>query len=727
MIRLCSHRQPRRPLAGQLPHTAALSEPSAQLSANLRTNVRSVPFWLLALLLVGLALIPRALNLSDFYTTDEAYFWQGRVARFDNALIMGDWRATNQTGHPGVTAMWLGTLGRRLSGVAGPLSPEAGAGAAYLAWLRLPLAVSNALAVGLGYLLLLQLLRPGAAFVAGLLWATSPFLIAHSRLLHLDALLASFITLSLLCLLVATQPCTPGPRRLLAMVGSGLLGGLALLTKAPALLLPPFAALVLLGAELRGRPLTWTGLRAALGPALVRFGGWLALAAATFVLLWPALWVAPLAALGAVVGEVLGNGAQPHSSGNFFMGQPVANPGWGFYAAVIAWRGEVLSLVGLGVLLLPGLVRGAHLRNAADKPRAADEPRTVATLLLFSLLFTLALTLLAKKFDRYLLPIWPALQILGALGLVRLARLILSGAARSRPVRRALRASLGVTLLVVALAPLLLYQPYYLSYYNPLLGGGAPAQQVLLTGWGEGMEQAGAWLSERPDLRRGPVLSWLPVTLSPFVPADVAVYDLDLDTILGPASYAVVYASVAERNSRIAAEAYARQTPPLHTVRVNGVTYATIHQLPRPFTNVVGAVFSGVHLRGYSHALHEATLVITPSWDIQLDRADEVFSFVHVLDAQGRRVAQIDALIDEGMFSTWQTGQQFGAPLPIALPADLPAGIYRVILGLYTQPDGVRLPLWHGEALPEAVAGPHAISLLEFRIDAEGHYEVLAP
>jgi hypothetical protein len=85
------------------------------------------------------------------------------------------------------------------------------------------------------------------------------------------------------------------------------------------------------------------------------------------------------------------------------------------------------------------------------------------------------------------------------------------------------------------------YHPYYLGYYNPLLGGGATAQRVMLVGWGEGMEQVGAWLRARPDLGRGPVLSWIPPTLAPFVPASPGVLDLRVPLMREPSSYAVLY------------------------------------------------------------------------------------------------------------------------------------------------------------------------------------------
>ena len=320
----------------------------------------------IALALLVVALLPRVTGLSDFYTTDEAYFWQGRVARFSAAIAMGDWVGTNQTGHPGVTTMWLGTLGKLLADRSGAPAPGPGGGAIYLSYLRLPLGVANALAVSIGYLFLLRLVRPRVALIAAVLWATSPFLIAHSRLLHLDGLLTSLNSLSLLALLVATlgvrarEPARPLWRRP-ALLLSGLFAGLALLTKSPALLLLPFAGGLLFCVELWGRrPLRAPLVRAASGAlahACVAFLAWLSAAAVVFVGIWPAMWVHPLGALGAIVGEVIGNGGKAHSAGNYFMGQAVADPGWPFYLAVVRWRGEPPMALGLLALAAYGVWR----------------------------------------------------------------------------------------------------------------------------------------------------------------------------------------------------------------------------------------------------------------------------------------------------------------------------------------------------------------------------------
>lgn len=669
--------------------------------------------WLFVAGLALAALLPRTLGLADFYTIDEAYHWPDRVRRFTAALLTHEWIRTDQTGHPGVTTMWLGSLGRWLSLNLGiPDRGRIGNGAAYLAMLRLPLGVVNGLAVLAGYLLLRRLVRPWVAALAALLWATSPFIVAHSRLLHLDALLTSFTTLSVLCMLVAVVGRPRGgeeehqrsvsrrsPARA-AYLASALCGGLALLTKAPSLLLLPSVGLLLFA--LSPRPGLWQRLRWSIGWYLP----WLAIAVAVVFAGWPAMWASPRAAVADVINEIVSNGGQPTENGNFFMGRAVPVPGLLFYPATVLWRTTPPTLLGLLALLGFGLYRLAARRRAlAPTPDAARERRVLLALLGFVLLFSLAMDIEPKQFDRYLLPIWPSLEIMAAAGLVRAASLLgrfigQAGARLAGGVALALLAALQI-------GQLWWFHPYYIGYYNPLLGGGAVAQRVMLVGWGEGMEDVGAWLRSRPDLGRGPVLSWMPFTLEPFVPAEIPVHNLEPGA---DGNYAVLYSRSVQRKESAEAEAYVRQFAPLLTVEKHGITYATVHQLPRPFERPVGAVFGeGIRLRGVSQAFSGGTLTITPSWGIEASQPGGAYTFVHVLAPDGRRVGQLDIPLDQGLFASWQNGQQFDGPIPIGLPSDLPAGEYRVVIGVYRLGEPARLALSGVPALPEAVDGPDAV------------------
>ncbi|HEY3230659.1 MAG TPA: glycosyltransferase family 39 protein, partial [Roseiflexaceae bacterium] len=180
-------------------------EPSSHISshpavAHVAPRSRAIPWALLSYLLIGLAaLLPRVLNLGAFINIDEAMFWMQRSEIFWKALRSGDYAATAVSSHPGVTTMWLGGAGMLLRNAlfdAGIVRDESFS--TILALTRLPTALVHVAAILVGYRLLRRLLPALTAFLAALLWAADPFVIGFSRMLHVDALASTFVTLSLL-------------------------------------------------------------------------------------------------------------------------------------------------------------------------------------------------------------------------------------------------------------------------------------------------------------------------------------------------------------------------------------------------------------------------------------------------------------------------------------------------------------------------------------------------
>ncbi len=646
------------------------------------------------------ALLPRALGLRDFLTTDEAYHWIMRSERFAAAIGEGRWADTILTGHPGVTLMWLGGLGLQLERTAlalGLIAPPDQLG--HLAWLRLGPALAHALLIPAGYLLLRRLLRP-YALVAALLWATSPFLVAHGRLLHLDALLADLCTLTVLAAMVACRAARPLPWIAL----SGLLCGMALLTKGPALILLPFVGLALVGVKFFGEGLA---LPKALLWAVPRYLLWLGLALLVALALWPALWVAPGRALESYVGEIVGNGGRANGDGQFFLGRSDADPGALFYPLAGLYR--LTPLESLGLLLLP-----LAMWRQPDRDLRANALAVAA----FAIFWALVMTAGPKKFDRYILPAWPAMMALAALGLGAIADCGLRIAGWAKPAIYNLRSAVIALLLFQGLS-LTWYHPYYLSYYNPLLGGGRVAQNLFLVGWGEGMDQVGAWLSGRPDIATGQVLSALGPTLQPFVPVPVQpVAALDIRA----ANYAVAYRESIQREADPARYGRIQSTAPLGTVTIHGIDYAWIYQLPKPFATPRPARFGqGLRLRGYSLGQEPSRLTITPSWDVAGPVGGDEVLFLHIYGPGGERVAGVDVPPGGAAYpptGQWQAGEQIAVPLPIDLPADLPAGVYTLALGLYDPASGARLPLAEGPPADPALAGGDALLLGTVRLGA---------
>ncbi|MEZ4556809.1 MAG: glycosyltransferase family 39 protein [Caldilineaceae bacterium] len=283
---------------------------------NARTgNVRTRTWLILALLFVA-AWLPRVVALDAFVTIDERK-WLARSANFYEAVSHGDWADTFQREHPGVTVMWAGTLGFLQKF---PDYPAQSPGQfawereELEAWLKENTALTPlemlaagrwwvvlgvALAVAASYLPLRRLLDEKTAFAATLFLAWSPFYVALSRQLHPDGLVASLSFLALLLFLAwlyAASPDGHRPRRYL--VGSGIIMGLAWLTKTPAIFLVP-TGLVLMAIEwLRPR------MPDAPRPSPLAYVLWGAIAIATFVLLWPAMWVNPLGTLWRMTTEM---------------------------------------------------------------------------------------------------------------------------------------------------------------------------------------------------------------------------------------------------------------------------------------------------------------------------------------------------------------------------------------------------------------------------------------
>ncbi len=74
-----------------------------------------------------------------------------------------------------------------------------------------------------------------------------------------------------------------------------------------------------------------------------------------------------------------------------------------------------------------------------------------------------------------------------------------------------------------------------------------------------------------------------------------------------------------------------------------------------------------------------------------LTGATDAVLFTHILDGGGALVAQRDSL-DAPAWS-WQAGDLVLQVHPVALPADLPAGSYSAVVGVYDRASGARLPV----------------------------------
>ncbi|HEX3247617.1 MAG TPA: glycosyltransferase family 39 protein, partial [Chloroflexota bacterium] len=187
----------------------------------------------LAAAVMLLALIARSPGLDLFPTQDEDN-WLDRSSAFSSALQHHDWRATYRSGHPGVTTMWLATLG--IGSYAQPLAsrterlvtrvPEF---MPALELARHAMIAFNSVLILVITLLTGRLLGWWPAALAGVLLAFEPFLVAHGQVVHLDAPVSGLMAVAILA--AANRWLSRGQAAFLGL--SAVASGLAFVTKSP--------------------------------------------------------------------------------------------------------------------------------------------------------------------------------------------------------------------------------------------------------------------------------------------------------------------------------------------------------------------------------------------------------------------------------------------------------------------------------------------------------------
>ncbi len=546
---------------------------------------------LLAILIAVMSLLylaPRLIGLGQVVTVNER-FWLGRSANFYAALASGSFEDTYQHAHPGVTVMWAGTLGflttfpeyadehpeqmPREYRVHEDLRALDHDPLDLLIAGRVAKLVLQTVIFAIGFWLARVVFGPLIATVGGLLLAFDPFLIAHDRLLHIDGMVAVTSFASLMALIGFLDAADHKG----FLVLSGGFAALAWLTRIPAILLVGIAgvAFIVLAAKrhrLMGDTLTRAVSRVAWLAAV-----WGLSALITTIIAWPALWAAPTMVADRMSSYLLDAAQGGHEAGVFFNGETVrGDPGLLYYPVALLWRITPFVAAGVAIVLL-----AVALRSRSILPSRLRLP--VAMLGLFAVLYLVGMSLGAKKFDRYILPIFPALDFVAAVGIVGLGRLLLGFRTR---VDRVLAYSVVIVAIAGQLASSLLVAPYYLQYFNPLVGGTAGGERMLLLGWGEGLDQAADFILSQPNGKHAVVhTSNNYVSLGYLMPATATVethaYQTDMESIAqwAEADYYVAYVTQWQRGYYSRPIDYLRQFEPVHIVNLGGVQFARTYDL----------------------------------------------------------------------------------------------------------------------------------------------------
>ena len=670
-------------------------------------NQASKPSWidrlvahplLISAFLFAIALGLRLLALQRYITPDEL-IWVYRTVLFREALRAGEWANTLVAGHPGVTTTWLGSAAISMQIALQPAAQEAYDWITHLAYLtpdnmaayrhlaifldsgRTVVALINSLGIVAVFWLVRALLKGRIALAAALILALDPFISGLSGLFHVDALLMTGSIISLLTLALGVglgQEAQTGGRRILWLFLSGCAAALAVLSKSPGLILLPVAALGILSLLWREQDVSFSRrLTRTIAYAFTWLAGFLLL----LLLLYPALWAAPgqvLSTTGRNAGRHIEEALRP----TFFLGDVAFDHGLIFYPLALLWRLSPLIIGGL-VLLLFFLIKKPGFQP--------DELYLFLLLAIWALLFGAAITFAAKKFDRYLLPVFPALAILAAISL----------AGRREEGSRLLKGLIGF-LILAQVFMLFVSFPYLLSAYNPLVGGPLTAQYVMPLGWGESISAGGSWLAGRPGSEDETAVSGIAPSLAPFFPGHTLFSE---KSSWQEADHVILTANTKQVEPDVVAQAD-RDLQLSHTIRFGLLPQAWIYDNPdtqplviesQPLTDTV-TFGTQMALLGQDIRLSrdKGDLLFTAQWQ-KLEEEPSLILKIELVDEAGIAWQKLETeLLNDIYFypQHWAFADTPQVTYYLKLPPGMPPGAYSVRLSLIDQETGGQLPVF---------------------------------
>lgn len=503
-----------------------------------------------ALLVVSCA--PRLIGLGTFLTADEKT-WIVRSYEFVRAFKDVRFNDMLQTTHPGVTTLWISGLATTAKIFFRHIPFTSTTLIYFVKTAQFPIAFLNALAIVLLYAWMRKMSERMIAFVAALLIALDPFIIGYSRVIHVDALLGSFLTLAVVSTILYAR--TLERRWLLA---SALCSALALLTKIPALFIFPFFPLAIIffyPKKFFSRDFFIDRLR----DILV----WVLGIVVIVLLIWPALlWVPnPVGNVLAIQRDVSVAITTPHDMLEDYSLKPL------HYPLALLDRSSPINLIG-------AIVGIAWVVFLAVKKKL---PREAALLAIYLVGFVVMMTLGAKKGDRYIMPAFFALDILAAFGIVWLCALM-----KDLQKRRILIFCAVLLSALYLLFTIVSYHPYEIAYSNPLF----PDNLSQELGWGEGLDQVAVWLNEHyPEAK---VASWYPEELSAYTKGTVLHINAHMQNQV---RFVVLYRNMFGREPSHYAndfiDEYYKKQEPVFVARIHGKEFAWVYEKPT-YSNSVG-------------------------------------------------------------------------------------------------------------------------------------------
>ncbi|MCA9834413.1 MAG: hypothetical protein KC435_10720 [Thermomicrobiales bacterium] len=559
----------------------------------------------------------RLIDLSHIAHSDER-LWLGRSLNFLRALQTREFAYTYQMQHPGVMTMWAGAIAYLvrypdvLSHVTGNNDIPSSYVAQMWSWgmeppeVLIALRASKVIMQTFFFALALRYLHPlvgrSITILTGSLIAVSGTLVGWDSWLHLDGLAGITAFAGIVATVYAAETTdllkSSGKRTHWNWFIAGAICATSWLTRSTSLLLvmvPALALLLLLISQHTTQP--EVSLRHRCSVAAGHGLTWAAGAMVSTFLLFPALWVNPVDTIRAVIGMPV-SGAMGNGPENFFP-EDLADPGWSYYPNELILRTTPFEWIGIVALVL--ISYHAWRRNLLG----SSALRLSLLLIVFVVIFVVAISFSPKKGERYVMTVYPILTLLASTGLVALYRLL---AARFSVYGRVLGTAICVVAISYSAVTTLQSLPYKYVYNNPITLAVTGEERSYAPA--PGYDQVADYLLSLDESEATTVgvtrSAWASV-LGYFIPPEEPIEFVVNSTVETPAEWAKIdYQMVAVNYDADSGQSPYYPAVPVHKVSVDGqVLWEIYHGMDIPVPRTVLTPSACTYSFGKSTTLYQ--------------------------------------------------------------------------------------------------------------------------
>ncbi len=470
---------------------------------NIKGIINKIPTEILIFLLAVLIRLP---TLGRDMVNNDAFLWKERGYRFGEALVKLDFSNTAVTYHPGVTLLYNLFVANKIFSLLDKLFYHGSLHGNSLFLVnhqiqKLVLVLFTSFLLAFVYFFLKRIVGRRIGILAMLIILFEPFFLGLGRVVHTDLILSLFMFLGILTFYLAFTVdsynyneknwVSKGLYRKIIYVFpnkvrqflyvyryslvSAIFTGSALLTKSSALYL--FALYLLFTLHFIINKKYVEKRKFYIYSFLIVIIG----AVMTFTILWPAMWVMPIATLKYYLFRGVKGVAIEEGHKQVWLGHVTNNPGWLYYFVVVTAKYTLVLIVSfLGGILY-------FIKNF--KKLSVNIKLFLSYLLIFWLSYFLMIEIVSKKLDRYSLPLLFPMAVVASffiISLVRSKKYLVFG-----------------IVLVLVFRGLLLYgiHPNYLAYYSPFVGGIERGIYILEPQWPIGYDNVAKYFNKKVESR----------------------------------------------------------------------------------------------------------------------------------------------------------------------------------------------------------------------------------